>query len=258
MYLDAHSHLNLSQFDADREETCARMRAAGVSTITVGVDLPSSKDALQFAESHDEVWATIGLHPTDSKTEIFDPAVYGTLAKSEKVVAVGECGLDYFRGADAAEKKRQQDCFEAQIAFAIEYDLPLMLHGRPSKGTMDAYEDMVSVLTAHTHPKLRGNAHFFIGTKKIAQQLLDLNFTISYPGMITFAREYDEVIQYVPADRILSETDAPFAAPLPYRGKRNEPAYVVEVVAALARIRGVPEPEMATQTRQNGERLFFS
>lgn len=255
--IDIHSHLNLPQFDADREEAYARMREEDVSTITVGVDLASSRSALEFARMHEGVWACVGVHPADDvSVERFDEATFGALADDAKVVAIGECGLDYYRGADEKEKARQRGVFEAQIAFAIARDLPLMLHGRPTKGTMDAYEDMLEVLRASAHPKLRGNAHFFVGTEVIARGFWDIGFSTSYPGIITFVRDFDAVIRMAPPELLHAETDAPFAAPEPCRGKRNEPAYVVHVVGKLAEIRGVSAEDMATTLRANAKRLF--
>jgi TatD DNase family protein len=170
------------------------------------------------------------------------------MAEYPRVVAIGECGLDYYWPADGGwvngemeEKKRQAELFKRQIAIAVAVDKPLMIHGRPTKGSMDAYEDILVILkeAKRTHGnRVRGNIHFFVGTLPIAEQFFALDFTISFTGVITFARDYDEVIRSAPIDRIMSETDSPYVAPVPYRGKRNEPMYVQEVVKKIAEIRG--------------------
>ncbi len=279
-YIDIHSHLNDSRFDEDRADVLARMRGAQVATIVVGTDRKMSEDAIMLAEAHPDMWATIGLHPTDNYKEEFDDALYAKLATHSRVVAIGECGLDYYwpsvnqknqhhallsaapvSGQDISssplqhssstpriasdsfdslnsldyEKNRQRELFEKQIAIAKKVDKPLMIHGRPSKGSMDAYEDILDILKGSA---VRGNVHFFVGNTDIAKRFLDIGFTMSFTGVITFTHDYDDVIQYIPLASIMSETDAPYVAPVPYRGKRNEPLYVRETVAEIARIRG--------------------
>lgn len=257
-YIDIHSHLGDEKLTTDLHEIVGRMREKEVHTITVGCDLQSSKDAVSTADEFPEIFACIGQHPVDNREEKFDIDRYTALASHEKVVAIGECGLDYYRGADEAEKLRQRNLFEAQIAFAIGRDLPLMLHGRPSKGTMDAYEDMLDILKAHANASatLRGNAHFFVGDMDIAGRFLDINFTMSFAGPITFAHEYDDVVRFVPLDMLHAETDSPYAAPVPYRGKRNEPSYVPEVVKAIAAIKNHPEEEVREALVTNAIRTF--
>lgn len=252
-FVDVHSHLHDSAFDADRGDVLARTRAAGVATITIGTDFAESEKAAALAEKEPDVWAAVGIHPVDNKEEEWDEERFRALADHPRVVAVGECGLDYFRLEDArregrianmdAEIDRQRKLFERHISVAKELEKPLMLHGRPSKGSMDAYEDMLHMLRAGD---VRGNAHFFVGDISIAKGFLDLGFTFSLGGVLTFTREYDEVVRYLPLDRILAETDAPYVAPVPYRGKRNEPTFVTEVYAAIARIRG-EDPEFVRE-----------
>jgi TatD DNase family protein len=257
-YFDIHSHLNLPQFDLDREDVIFRMKEAGIRTTTIGVDFASSTDAIALAEMHDHLFAAVGLHPVDNRSESFDPELYQPLALHPKVVAVGECGLDYYRidPDDPTEKERQRAAFEAQIAFAREYDLPLMLHGRPSRGTMDAYLDMIAILQAHADQSLRGDVHFFVGDLPVARAFLDLNFNLSFTGIVTFARDYDEVIRFVPGDMLHAETDSPFATPMPHRGKRAEPLHVPLVVRELARIRGEDAEMLRSRLLQNAARLF--
>lgn len=259
-YFDIHSHLNFSQFDDDREELIDALRENDICTITVGTNLQTSEEAVALANQHEHLFATIGIHPSD-EVEIFDEMAYEEFVKNKNVVAIGECGLDYFRiVSDATEVKyAQKKLFEAHIAFAGKHQLPLMIHGRPSKGSMDAYEDILDILRTHSsllNTDRPGNIHFYVGNVAITKEFLELGFTLSFDGPITFAREYDETIHYIPKDMIMAETDAPFAAPAPHRGKRNEPAYVEHVIAALADIRGVSKEDMRRQTVENALRVF--
>lgn len=280
-FVDIHSHLNFPEYDADRDAVLSRMKDAGVWTITVGTNLETSKSAVALAEKATAdgvgVFACIGLHPADDVSAAWNEEAareFETLARHPRVVAIGECGLDYFRigttsdgGAlnneeIAAAKKRQRDIFEAQIALAIAVDKPLMIHCR------EAYDDVYEILAAKKREladvdggaqaadKLRGNMHFYAGDLATAAKFLDIGFTISFTGVITFARNYDEAIRAIPSDSIMSETDAPFVAPAPYRGQRNEPTHVQEVVKKIAEIRGVAEEEMRQTLVQNAVRTF--
>lgn len=253
-YFDTHSHVHFPQFDSDRTEVLARMREKRVATIAVGVGLESSKGAVALAEANSDIWATIGVHPTDTE-EGFDPNEYVPLLGS-RTVAVGECGFDYYRTPKEDVYDRQREVFEAQIAFALEHDLPLMLHVRPSQGTQDAHEDALALLEAIEDPRLRGNAHFFTGSLKIAERYWALGFSTAFPGVITFASEYEDVVRAAPSHLILSETDAPYAAPVPHRGSRCEPVYVLDTVRAMARIRGEDEEEFKKRLVSNAFRVF--
>lgn len=275
-FLDTHSHFNLCQFDPDREEAIARMVADDVGTFCVGVDRETSELAVELANKNDNIWAIVGQHPTEWCKE-WDMDAMRALAGKTKVVAIGECGLDYFRlPAQAGERERgqketQKKLFRAQIELAIETKLPLMLHIRPSprsdlgetmsagliKG--DAYYDALAILNEYktNHPQLTGTAHFFVGNKEIAQSFLDLGFYISFSGVITIFSEYEEVVRYVPLERILPETDAPFASPLPWRGKRCEPQYVKEVIKKIAEIKQVSLEQTERQLLENTKQLFY-
>ncbi len=251
-YLDNHAHLNSSGFDVDRSEAIKRAQDAGIGVINVGTQKQDSELAVKIAEENENMWAIIGLHPTDSE-EDFDYEFFSQLAKSKKVVGVGECGLDYFR-LENLDKEKQVKNFEAQIEFAKENNLPLMLHVR------EAYQDALSILKGHKD--IKGNSHFFAGTINEARQFLDLGFTLSFTGASTFPDKenrpniYKELIEFVPLDRILSETDCPFVAPIPYRGKRNEPAYVVEVVKKIAEIKNKSLEEVRKQLLSNSKNIF--
>jgi len=254
-YIDIHSHLNFKEFDADRGEVIARMKEKGVATITVGTSLETSESAVALAENHDNIFACIGIHPTEideitGMTAHFPRQHFEELVKRPKVVAVGECGLDYGREGDIDEKSKetQKILFRQHIDFAAQHDLPIMIHTRNS--AKDILEVIAEKKKEHGD-KLRGNIHFFTGTPEEAQAYFDLDFTISFTGVITFARDYDAAVLAAPLDRIMSETDAPFVAPLPYRGKRNEPTYVIEVVKKIAEIKGVEEETAAQEILKN-------
>jgi TatD DNase family protein len=241
-YFDIHSHFHFPDYDADREEQIAEMEKNNIGTITIGTGLETSKQAIALAEKHDRIFASVGLHPDDLKdgTELISE--FSDLAKHPKVVAIGECGLDYFGKKENLEeiKKIQKKVFQSQIDLAIQVEKPLMLHMRPSKGTQDAYLDGLEILESYVKKygdKLRGNAHFFAGNMEVLKKFLALGFTVSFTGVLTFTHDYDEIVRYAPLDMIMSETDAPFVAPVPHRGKRNSPLYVPEVVSAIARIR---------------------
>ena len=259
-YFDIHSHVNFKDYDADLPEVLKRMEDEGVATITVGVNRKTSEEAVRFAEEHGGFYATLGLHPTDTRTETFAASAYKELAKSTKMVAIGECGIDYFRieGDLVVEKKRQWREFEKQFEFAVSLGKPLMIHCRPSKGLQDSYLDMLSYLEprAKENPKVCGNMHFFVGDLAVAKRFWAIGFTTSFTGVLTFAHDYDEVVRAAPLDMLLTETDSPFAAPAPFRGSRNEPAYVKYVVAAIARIRGEDEESVREAVLKNTERVF--
>lgn len=257
-YIDIHSHLNLEPLAQDHEAVIARMAEHEVGTITIGVDLKTSEEALAIAERYDFVWAGVGMHPTDNTSETFDIEKYKILAENKKVVCIGECGLDYFRDEREETKIRQKELFKKHIELALEVGKPLMIHARPSKGTMDAYEDVLDILEEYkkTHADLSGNFHFFVGDLEIAKRILEINFTMSYDGPITFSHDYDEVIKYIPIESIMAETDAPFAAPVPHRGKVCEPFMVQEVVKRIAELKGLSVEDTAEILTSNAKRVF--
>lgn len=274
-YIDIHSHVNFKAFDEDRDEVIKRALASDTWVINVGTQIDTSRKAVEIANQYEEgVYAIIGLHPIHtgasyhdekelgeggkeftSRGEMFDKETYRELLKDPKVVAIGECGLDYFRCTEESIEK-QKKAFIAQIELANEFNKPLMLHIRnnPDDITRNAYTDALEVLKKHA--KVRGDVHFFAGTWEDARGYLDFGFTLSFTGVITFARSYDDVIRNTPIDMIMTETDAPYVTPAPYRGKRNEPIYVSEVVKKIAEIKGIPVEEAAQAIINNAKRVF--
>lgn len=242
-YFDAHCHLYFPQYDADREETLSRMRALDLGGVVVGTDLETSKKALDIAKEHDFLWSSVGLHPTDE--DVFDTDKFEELARDPKVVAIGECGLDYFRSSGEGQKEK----FEAQIALAQKVNKALIVHCR------EAHDDCSRILE-NMRISVPVIIHFFTGTAELAQKYLDLGCYLSFPGPITFTDMYDESVKVTPVDKMLVETDSPFAAPMPHRGKRNEPAFVLEVIRKIAALKGLSEEEVAEATLTNAQKVF--
>lgn len=259
-YIDAHCHLQFEQYDEDREAIIEQMREQGIAAVVVGCDFESSRKAVELAEAHEHLYASVGLHPNHAPDEQFDTAAYRTLAQSSKVVAVGECGLDFFRPLALTDevKEKQKALFIEQITLAAELGLPLIIHARPSKGTMDAYHEVIEILkeAKKNYPTLRGDSHFFVGGLSEAEALRSLGFTLSFTAVITFARDYDAVIRATPASDILAETDAPYVAPASRRGERNDPVSVIDVVAKMAEIRGESAETLRPALLENTRRMF--
>ena len=252
-YIDIHSHFNLDQFDADRDDAIKKMEEKGVATICVGTDKKSSLFAIELAEKYESIYACVGQHPTDTE-EAFDGSEFATMAEHPKVVAIGECGFDYFRSKTAEQVETQKALFIEQIKIAEMCDKPLMIHARPQKNSMDAYEDALEALSSH--PNVKANFHFFVGDINIAKRIVERGYTVSYDGPITFSNDYDEVIKFLPLENIMAETDAPFAAPAPYRGKRCEPWMVEEVVKRIAEIKGLDLEIVQKAMLYNTKRVF--
>ena len=251
MLIDTHCHIYSDQFETDRPATLERAGAAGVARmIAIGYDLPSSRAALALAQESPLVWASAGIQPHYAQTagEAELAELRGMLAQP-RVVALGEIGLDYYH--DRAPHDLQEALFRRQLALARELDLPVVIHSR------DAREDTVRILqdAARGHP---GVMHSFSGDWEYAEACLEVGFYLSLSGPLTFkkAAELHEVARRAPLDRILIETDAPYLTPHPFRGKRNEPAYVRYVAQALAELRGLALDQVAAATTANAERLF--
>lgn len=255
--IDAHTHAQFPEFDSDRKEVIARALSLGIGMVNVGADLASSQKAVALAKEYKNgVWAAVGIHPADAQMNV-DMKLIGKLAMDEKVVSIGECGLDYFRAEQSADGKErmetQKRIFVEQIELARDAKKPLMVHCR------DAFPDMIDILTANRHLLILENPgiiHFFTGEKEHAEKLLALGFSFTFGGLVTFNRSFDEVISFIPEEKILVETDAPFVAPLPFRGKRNEPSYVSEIVPFIASLKGKDVGKMKKILLKNTERVL--
>ncbi len=279
-YIDIHSHLNLSAFNEDREAVLKRTHANGVAHINVGTKESTSAKAVEIAEGHEGVYAIVGLHPIQttpqahdedelgeggipfsSKGEVFNKEFYRALCSNSKVVAIGECGLDYYRN-DPSTREIQEAQFIAQIELANELGLPLMIHTRDAKEnsasagalTRTVYDDVYDILKQYA--KVKGDIHFYAGTYEQAKRFFDLGFTVSFTGVITFARDYEEVVRHAPLDMIHAETDCPYVSPVPHRGTRNEPMHVQHVYKKIAEIRSEDEEKVREQLLLNAENLF--
>lgn len=322
---DIHSHINFNAFKKDGDEVIKKTLENGVWTILVGSQYDTSKRAVEYAEKYTEgIYATIGLHPfhlieqeiksndweinadsllktektipTIQTTELnifktrpekFDEQKYLELAKSPKVVAIGECGLDYYhipQNNNLTEKERrgikplvstsikrnknkflfqhslveiknfQIETFEKQIELALKLNKPLMIHCR------EAHNKTIEILKKYKPKygnKLRGDIHFFTGNLEQSKQYFDLDFSISFTGVITFTRDYDEIIKKSPLERIMIETDSPYVTPVPYRGKRNEPIFVKEICYRIAEIKNISFEETAETTTKNAIEMFL-
>lgn len=273
-YFDAHTHVNFVAYKDDRDEVIQRALDAGVGMNVVGTQLDTSREAVALAEAHEHIWATIGLHPVHtaqsyhdekelgeggkeftSRGEQFDISNYEILGRHPKVIAIGECGLDYYR-VEENTKDVQIKTFIEHIELANTLQKPLMLHIRSASSGVEgnAYEDALEVLKVHT--KVLGDVHFFAGDWETAKKFLDIGFTLSFTGVVTFTHDYDEVVKNTPLDMLLSETDAPYITPVPFRGKRNESSYVPYIVKAIAGIRGEDEEMVRSQLLANAARVF--
>jgi TatD DNase family protein len=248
--IDTHTHLSLRQFRHDREAVIARAIEAGVEAmVEVGVDLVTSRKAVELARSHPRVWATVGIHPHEAKD--LDGAALDELrrlAGDERTVAVGEIGLDYHR--DLSPRSRQRRAFVEQIALAQELGLPIVVHVR------EAYRDALDILAAEARG-LDGVLHCWSGDIAQARRALDLGFYLGVGGSITYdGRRVGEIVRRVPLTSIVLETDAPYLAPVPHRGGRNEPAYVRYVAEHVARLLGVDVDQIAATTGRAARELF--
>lgn len=264
---DAHSHVNFSDFDIDRNEVVKRAHDAKIGMVVVGTCANDSLKAVKIADKFSgDAYASIGLHPLDETGEDFDVSYYRKLAKNPKVVAIGECGLDYFRIKNQELRTRQKEIFKKHLELAVELNKPLIIHCREARPLTPersnggrGHDDILDILKSYflnLRSKTNGVVHFFSGTKEQANDYFDLGFLISFTGVITFARDYDEIIRESPLKKIIAETDAPFVAPVPYRGGRNEPLYVKEVVKKIAEIKNIPYEETARITTENALKLF--
>ena len=264
-FFDIHAHVHGAEYVVTRDDLIVQCAKDGIGIITVGTDYEESEAAVACALKYENVWATVGIHPVDKVLD-FDYYRLKKIASQQKVVAIGECGLDYYwpahdewKTGEEVEKARQKDLFEKQIELAVDLDLPLMIHGRPTKKSMDAYEDILSIIKkfqAVHGEKVRGNVHFFAGILSIAEQFWNLGFTTSFTGVVTFTHDYDEVIKAAPLTMLMAETDSPYATPVPHRGEQNTPLHVSLVYQTIAELKNVSLLEVQTQFEQNRKRVF--
>lgn len=248
---DSHAHLDFPQFDRDRAQVMERAWRAGVvAVVNPGADLASSRRACDLAAREGRVWAAVGIHPHDAGQWAGAAEEIRRLARGPRVVAIGETGLDYYRMLSPAPV--QQEAFAGHIALARELGLPLILHCR------DAYPDMMEILRREKAGEVGGVLHCFSGDEEAARRALNMGFHLGFAGPVTFANAHNlrRVLRVVPLDRLLVETDCPYLAPEPWRGKRNEPAFVARVAEAVAQAKGVPPDRLASITTENARRLF--
>lgn len=283
MFIDTHAHLNFNEFKEEIPEVIKRADKVGVKAIiNVGSNFITSEKTVELADKYPGLFSSVGVHPIHlvkdiveeatfdgkvyrfkTKKEDFDYNKYKKLAQSsEKVVAIGETGLDIFRIEDEKHNlsdiiKLQSDVLRQHIKLAKDLNLPLILHPRgKEKDSSDAYEIIIKILKDERY--FNGVAHCYVGNLANANKLIDMGFYIGFTGIITFknAVEIQEVARQIPLDKILIETDCPFLAPVPYRGKRNEPAYVVEVARKIAELKNISLEEVEKTTTQNAKKLF--
>jgi TatD DNase family protein len=256
-FIDSHCHIDGVEFDTDRDDVVARAQEAGVTTmLNVGTGDPHSgafERAVELAEQHSQVYAAIGVHPHDAK--LFDDAAEQRLIslarQSKRVIAWGEIGLDYHY--DHSPRETQREVFQRQLRIARELNLPVVIHSR------EANDDTISILTEElTNYQRAGVLHCFGGSLAMAQAAIELGFYISFAGNLTFKKAEDlrEIARVLPLERLLIETDCPYLTPVPFRGKRNEPARVVETARCLASLHGEELEEIGRITSENFERLF--
>ncbi len=252
MLIDSHAHLDMEEFNEDLEAVIERAVSGGVGNIvTIGIDLESSKKSIDLAKRYDFIYATVGFHPHDADM-VTDASLLElqSLAKEPKVVAWGEIGLDFFRNRSSREK--QIETFKTQLDIAHELDLPVIIHNR------EADKETIEILKAHKSGIHKGVIHCFSSDYETAITFIDMGFYISIPGVVTFtnASKLKDVAKRIPIDRMLVETDCPFLAPVPKRGKRNEPLYVTYTAGMIAELRGMPYEELAAITTRNSKNLY--
>ena len=252
MYFDTHAHYYDDAFDADRDEVLSALPAAGVElALCPGCDLVSSRQSVALAERYPYLYAAVGFHPENLEGVSLDQlSEIEAMAAHPKVKAIGEIGLDYYWEKDPDKRKLQQDFFSAQLSLAEKLDLPAIVHDR------EAHKDSLDMVRAH--PNARGVFHCYSGGVEDAKTLVIMGWMVSFTGVVTFknARRALEVIEWLPMDRIMIETDAPYMAPEPYRGKRNDSRYVFRMAEAIAQVKGLTAEEVGRITTENGKRFF--
>ncbi|WP_341962985.1 TatD family hydrolase [Planococcus maritimus] len=252
MYIDTHVHLNVDQYDEDLQEVIDRALNSKVEKmVVIGFDRKTIKRAIELAEHYDFIYAVVGWHPVDAiDCTDEDLEWIEQLAAHDKVVGIGETGLDYHW--DKSPRDIQQQVFRKQIQLAKRVDLPIIIHNR------EATEDVLTILREEDAQQVGGVMHCFGGSVETAQESIKMNFMISLGGPVTFknAKKPKEVAAEIPLEHLMIETDAPYLAPHPYRGKRNEPSYVTLVAEEIARLKELPVETVAEATTKNAERFY--
>ncbi|KAB7664937.1 TatD family hydrolase [Bacillus sp. B1-b2] len=252
MLFDTHTHINATEFNEDIEDVISRALDAGMEKmVVVGFDHPTIKRAMELVEQYDFVYASIGWHPVDAIDMVEDDLTWiEELAKHPKVIAIGEMGLDYHW--DKSPKDVQKEVFRKQIRLAKKVKLPIIIHNR------EATADIVEILKEEAAEEVGGIMHCYGGSVETALECIKMNFYISLGGTVTFknARKPKEVAEAISLDHLLIETDCPYLAPTPFRGKRNEPSYVKLVAEEIAKIKGISYEEVAKKTTDNAKKLF--
>jgi TatD DNase family protein len=251
MLIDSHAHLDMEDFDADRDQVIKRARLGGIARIvTIGIDLASSRKAIEIANKNEFVYATVGYHPHNAKeADVGDLEKLTALASDARVVAWGEIGLDFFRRHSPPDL--QVKAFERQLDMAFEQNLPVIIHDR------DAHADLLRILKSRKR-QYQGVIHCFSGNYDLAMALIEMGFHISFPGTVTYKNAVDTqaAASRIPLDRLLVETDCPYLTPVPFRGKRNEPLYVKHTAEKIAQLRQLDFKQLAEATSANTMRLF--
>ena len=256
MFVDSHCHLDrldLTPYDGDLTAAIDAAKSRGVDRmLCIGIDMGNAKAVVDIASRYEGINASVGVHPMDVNDSLVNIDELRTLALSPEVVAIGETGLDYYYTKESAELQRES--FALHLKLSSELGKPVIVH------TRDARDDTISIIRQHGDSAVAGVLHCFTESWEMASQALDENYYISFSGIVTFknAAALREVAKKVPLDRILIETDSPYLAPIPYRGKKNEPKYVVEVAECIAELRGLAVEEVAEITSTNFDKLFFS
>jgi TatD DNase family protein len=251
MYIDTHAHLDFPQLRPHLEAVLANAKMAGVDRIiTIGIDSETNGAVLQIAETFEGIFASVGWHPHEAeKADVSLEKVIPEFAETDKVVAIGEIGLDFYRNYSPQDKQR--DVFSRMIRIASHLDLPIIVHSRA------ALEETIEIIQRERSKNTRGVFHCFVGDVNALNQVLDIGFDVSFTGNITYKNTHlIPTVAAAPLDRVMLETDCPFLAPHPHRGKRNEPAYIPLIAAKLAEVNGVGINKIAAQTTQNAQRLF--
>lgn len=252
MIFESHAHYDDEQFGPDRESVLKKVRDAGVGCIiNAASNMNSSRYSLEMAKSHEIVYSSVGVHPHDvQEMKESDLEILLAMTAFPKVVAIGEIGLDYYY--DTAPREIQKLWFREQIKLAVELELPVIIHSR------EAAQDTFDLLMEGNAQSVGGVIHCFSGSVEMAKRYVDLGYYIGIGGVVTFknAKKTIEVVEAIPLDKILVETDSPYLAPVPYRGKRNDSSYLPEIIAKIAEIKGLTPQEVEDATWENGKRLF--